>query len=193
MNAARFGLVSAVTASLCCVGPLLLLTLGLGSLGLGAVLGRLHWWFLTAAALFLLAGWHRYLREQRRCRAQACQMVRGGLTRGTLVAASVLVATFTSLNAWSTFAQPAAPAAASAAEEGTTVVIPITGMTCAMCEAAIERNLAQRPGVIDVDAQVASEQVVVTYDPEQIGVGDLVEAINQTGYRATAPPPEGAP
>ena len=187
MNAARFGILSAIFASLCCVGPLLLLALGLGSLGFGTVLGRYHWGFTGVAVLLLTTGWYRYVKEQSRCRTQQCQMARAGMTRWTLMAASVLVATFAGLNAWSTFAQPSGSVVRSPNSDGTTVTIPTRGMTCAMCEVAIERSLAKHPGVLSVDAQLATEQVVITYDPRKVRLSELMTVINKTGYQTQSP------
>lgn len=42
MTPDRLGILSALFASVCCLGPVLLVVLGLGSLGLGAFLGRYH-------------------------------------------------------------------------------------------------------------------------------------------------------
>lgn len=46
MKAKKLGIFSAILASICCLGPLILVLIGLGSLGIGAVISRYHWWFL---------------------------------------------------------------------------------------------------------------------------------------------------
>ena len=193
MSTTRLGLLSALLASLCCVGPLLLLALGLGSLGLGALLGRYHWGFTAVAIVLLATGWRESLKERHRCRIQQCQMVRGGVTKWTLMAASMLVATFTGLNIYSTFAQPALSPRVSSTPDSKTAIIPTKGMTCAMCEFAIEQRLAKHPGVLHVDAQAAAEQVVVTYDARKIDLRELMAVIDQAGYRTQAPAESTSP
>ncbi len=110
-------------------------------------------------------------------------MVRPKRTRWTLIAASVIVAGFTGLNAWAAVLPAGRTPAASVAAAGRTVTIPTKGMTCAMCELAIEQRLAKQPGVFQVDAQATAEQVVVTYDARKVDLRELMSVIDQAGYQ----------
>ena len=67
MKAKGLGILSAITASVCCLGPIVLIVLGLGSLGLGAALGKYHWYFIFAAALILSFAWRSYFKEKKSC------------------------------------------------------------------------------------------------------------------------------
>ncbi len=98
MKADTLGILSALVASVCCVTPLIVVLLGLGSLGIGAALGQFHWWFLFAAIWLLTYGWRAYVQEQRRCRTAQCEMRRSNTTRTMLIGASVIVAAFVGLN-----------------------------------------------------------------------------------------------
>lgn len=62
------------------------------------------------------------------------------------------------------------------------ITLPVTGMTCASCAAAIEKGLAKMPGLKRVNVNVTSEQVSVEYDPGQLDARDLVAAIVDVGY-----------
>jgi P-type Cu+ transporter len=62
------------------------------------------------------------------------------------------------------------------------VILPVTGMTCASCAAAIEEGLARLPGLSRVNINVASETVAVEYDPHKIDIRALVGAISDAGY-----------
>lgn len=189
MKSANLGILSALFASVCCVTPLILVLLGLGSLGIGAVLGRFHWWFLGVALVLLTTAWRRYVQECRRCATEHCEMASGTPTRWTLLVASLVVATFAGLNVY-TFAsqhQQTAPAPEHSLATASEVVIPVEGMTCVSCELTIESGLKRLPGVQDADARVADQAVSVRYDPTQISVDDMVEAINKTGYRVRSP------
>ncbi len=88
------GALSALAASACCLGPVVLGLLGLGSLGIAATLGRYHAWFTGLAVALLATGWQRYVKERRRCHSQQCQMAQRRLTKWTLVASSAAVAIF---------------------------------------------------------------------------------------------------
>jgi len=189
MKAAKLGILSALFASVCCVTPLLLVLLGLGSLGIGAALGRFHWWFLGAACVLLSVAWRRYVQERRRCATEQCAMASGTPTRWTLLVASLVVAAFAGLNVY-TFAsqrQQAATTPGVPSSTATEAVIPVEGMTCLSCELTIESGLKRLPGIQYADARVTDQTVSVRYDPSQISVDDMVEAINKTGYRARSP------
>ena len=65
------------------------------------------------------------------------------------------------------------------------VLIRIEGMHCHKCEMSIKKILQQRLGVHEVEVDFASGQASVLYDPAAISVGQLVEAVKQTGYKPT--------
>lgn len=190
MKPAQLGMFSALTASVCCLGPVILALLGLGSLGFGAVLGRYHWWFIVAAIGLLAVAWRSYLKEAARCRAASCQMARGKTTRTALTIASLVVAIFVGLNL-STYASQSRPTAHQAARsiqgQLASVMIPIEGMTCFTCELTVESSVKGLPGVRSVDAKVKESAAYVQYDPARVKVEDLVAAINKTGYKARRP------
>jgi len=65
MKAKQAGILSAILASTCCIGPLLPVAIGLGS---GAALvGRYHWFFLIGGLAVLTRAWAKYLREKTAC------------------------------------------------------------------------------------------------------------------------------
>jgi len=190
MKADRLGILSALLASACCLGPVLLVLLGLGSLGIGAVLGRYHWWFIGTALTLLVGAWRRYLKEAAGCRAASCAMARGKTTRAALLLASAVVAIFVGLNVY-TYASPSRGASRRTALSGneplTSVVIPVQGMTCFTCELTVESSLKRLAGVETADAKVTAEAAYVRYDPTRVSVEELIEAINKTGYQASLP------
>ena len=51
-------------------------------------------------------------------------------------------------------------------------------MTCSSCVHNIETNLRKKTGIIDVTVNLASSRGRVRYDPESIGVRDIVQHIN---------------
>ena len=190
MKPQKLGILSALVASACCLGPLLLVLLGLGSLGFGAVLGRFHWWFIGAAIALLVFAWRSYLKEARRCRTEACEMAQGKTTRTALILASVVVATFVGLNVYTYAAQRRGipePRASSISAALTSVVIQVEGMTCFTCELTVESSLKGLPGVQQVDAKVNEQAAHVWYDPKRVHFDAIISAINKTGFKATSP------
>jgi Cu+-exporting ATPase len=76
---------------------------------------------------------------------------------------------------------PKAPASAAK------VVIPVTGMTCAACEARIQRTLTRSRGVVDASVNLMMGNATVSFDPSATSPETLVDAIRATGYGADVP------
>ena len=64
------------------------------------------------------------------------------------------------------------------------ITIPVKGMTCAACQARVQRALQGQSGVIDASVNLMLKNAAVTYDPQIISSMALVEAIHETGYGA---------
>ena len=71
-----------------------------------------------------------------------------------------------------------------------TIRIPVSGMTCAACQARVQRTLQREPGVVEAGVNLMMHDATVRYFPEATSPGRLVEAIRSTGYGAELPPAE---
>ena len=71
-----------------------------------------------------------------------------------------------------------------------TARIPVTGMTCAACQARVQRTLQKHPGVTDATVNLMMANATISYDPAQVSPAALVAAIQGAGYGAEVPPPE---
>ncbi len=60
--------------------------------------------------------------------------------------------------------------------------IPIEGMHCASCSQAIEKSLDKLEGVEKSNASYASEKASVEYDPDEVDMEDISEAVESAGY-----------
>src|SRR5262245_54291870 len=69
----------------------------------------------------------------------------------------------------------------------TRVDIPVSGMTCAACQARVQRSLVRQPGVRDAAVNLMTRTASVTYDPTEASPQELVDAIRNTGYGADLP------
>ncbi|MCY3915684.1 MAG: heavy metal translocating P-type ATPase [Chloroflexi bacterium] len=63
-----------------------------------------------------------------------------------------------------------------------TIDLPITGMTCAMCEKNVTRALNRSEGVIQATVNLASEKASVSYLPGVTRRRDLADAVERAGY-----------
>ena len=63
-------------------------------------------------------------------------------------------------------------------------IIKISGMSCAACAARIERKLANLAGIQEATVNLATERAMVLFDPAQVKVDDLLQAVQELGYGA---------
>lgn len=68
-----------------------------------------------------------------------------------------------------------------------TARIPVTGMTCAACQARVQRTLQKHAGVSDATVNLMMGNATVTFDPATVTPDALVAAIRDTGYGAELP------
>jgi Cu+-exporting ATPase len=73
-----------------------------------------------------------------------------------------------------------------------TVVLPIHGMTCAACQAHVERSLRAAPGVLDATVNLLAHSARVMYEPKLSSLRDLVGVVDDAGYQASLPSHAGA-
>ena len=66
--------------------------------------------------------------------------------------------------------------------ENAQVSLPVTGMTCANCVSAVERNIKKVEGVESASVNLASERATVVYETDQAGLNDIIGRIERAGY-----------
>jgi len=67
-----------------------------------------------------------------------------------------------------------------------TARLNVTGMSCANCSATIEDALADLDGVVSANANYATDEGSVEYDPEVASLGDIYAAVESAGYGAVS-------
>jgi P-type Cu+ transporter len=82
--------------------------------------------------------------------------------------------------------EPAAPGLA-------TIELPVSGMTCAACQARVQKTLGNAEGVRGATVNLLMENATVTYDPLVTDPSALIRTIKDAGYEATLPPPRVSP
>ena len=185
METKHASILSAILGSLCCVGPLLFIALGLGTGS--AVIGRYHWFFIIAAMAVLAWSWTKYLRAKTVCDCEHRPMDGGRRSLISLLIATVIVFGFAGLNiSRYVFAGSPPPRAEQAVANGRErVVLRVEGMSCATCEIAVRRALKQVDGVASADVSVATNSATIDFDPTKTTADKLVVAVNSTGYRGS--------
>src|SRR6266852_1282072 len=67
------------------------------------------------------------------------------------------------------------------------VTIAVDGMTCAACQAHVQRALEHTRGVEKAAVNLMTGEATVAFDPEETKPAALLEAILDTGYEARLP------
>jgi len=62
------------------------------------------------------------------------------------------------------------------------ISLPVEGMTCAACSAAIERKLKKTKGIHEISVNLATEKASISYAPEEIRLSDIKQVIINLGY-----------
>src|SRR5919106_545203 len=82
------------------------------------------------------------------------------------------------------------PAVKEAPRDATRIALSVGGMTCAACQATVQRALSKQPGVLDASVNLMTESAAVTFDPAVTTPDAIVGAIQRVGYEAEIPAPE---
>ena len=91
-----------------------------------------------------------------------------------------------------TTAPPSASAKAAADKQALKITLPVEGMTCAACQANVQRALTTAPGVTRAAVNLMMHEATVHYDPAATSPEKLVAAINDTGYASHLPEVDSA-
>jgi Cu+-exporting ATPase len=83
-------------------------------------------------------------------------------------------------------APPGGPGAAGSIAR---ITIPVGGMTCAACQASVQRALARQPGVREVAVNLMLKNAAVVFDAAQTAPERLVDTIRRIGFEAHLPMP----
>src|SRR2546426_1184788 len=93
LSAGVIAWVGAALASLCCLLPLAVIVLGLGSGAFMATTMQYRWLLVPAGVIGIVTGFVLYVRERRRCNALACRMAGSHVTLVLLIVATVVFTT----------------------------------------------------------------------------------------------------
>lgn len=68
--------------------------------------------------------------------------------------------------------------------DSVTKTFAVEGMTCASCVQSVEKATQKLPGVLQSNVNLATEKMVIQYDPAALNVGAIKAAVSDAGYEA---------
>lgn len=188
--------VTAVTASLGCLGPLLAVLLGLGTFSAATTFETWRPYLLGLTVLLLVGAFYLNSRNHEVESEASGGQVRGANRSGKvrLWLATVVVMAFATFPYYSgvlplartqTRASSTKTAVSSEVANSKEVmaVVSISGMVCDACAAKVRNALAEVPGVKLANVSYAKGEAVVSYRREATNPDAIRSAIDATGFK----------
>jgi mercuric ion transport protein len=173
---------AAVIASLCCIGPVLVVFLGVGSIAAFSAFEIYRPYLIgLTVALIGLAFFLTYRKREVRCEDGSCKMesaskwAKKGVWTVTIVAG--LAIAFPYLNF-------APQTSVNKAVDSTAVVtLNLSGMDCNACAKGLEATLSRAAGVKKAAVEFENSRAVVEYDSTKTTVERLIAVVDETGFK----------
>ena len=181
---------AAFVASLCCLGPLLLGSVGLGA-ALVATFAPLRPYFLFLSAVLLALGFYSVYRKPKAaqvCAGEVCapQSRTRRMTKPLLWLATVGVAALAFFPSYGAkFVAKSTVTAPNSLTAVQTTELKITGMDCEVCAGVIQRKLLETPGVVKAEVRYPAGSATVQFDASQTDPEKLIAVVDGTGYKAS--------
>lgn len=187
-------IIAAGVASLCCIGPLVAVGLGVGTFGASALFESLRPYLLGLTALLLAGAFYLSYRKvpDAECADGSCapppekkRKQRELLWLST--AAVAVLATFPHYSGLLWGGRTSAEATAFAASKGeaeAVAVFAVEGMTCPGCAAGMKATLERKEGVASAEVDYEKASARIRFDPAITSVEKIIAAIGEMGYSA---------
>lgn len=186
---------AAVGASVCCVGPLLLLALGVGGAWIGnlTAMEKFRPIWMAAALVFLGLAFVRAYRkpgEEACAPGTTCAADAGRRNKFLLWIVTALVLGLLALPYAIPYAFAGSPGEVPVTRE---VTLSVRNMTCGACPIIVKKSLTRVEGVKDATVTLDPPRAVITYDPAKVDPERLTEATTRAGFPSTVMKEGGTP
>ena len=183
-SAGVLSVITAIAASACCIGPAILLALGVGGLGFASFLDPYRPYFLGLTAVLLGSAFYFAYRPVRAeaCAADGhCAPASRKRMRTTVWIASA-VALLAGFYPYIEGARAQAPLE----EQGIRAVsLDIKGMTCSACANHIRAELEKVDGVQGAVVRYPEADARVELESSDVSDDELLEAVKRAGYQGS--------
>ena len=178
LKAAAIGIKAGVLSSLCCVGALVLVLLGIGTVSAALSLTQYRPYFIVLGLAFMAAAtWYHFKRS---CNDGACkldkkQFIATALAVYAVILVVLLYAVVPALAPMVFSSQP--PVTVSASPDVKQVSLGIEGMTCPGCADIVENSMLKKQGILKAEVSYEEASAVVWYDPGMIDEDEIVKTV----------------
>jgi len=182
---------TAIAASACCIGPFVLLLLGVSGAWIGGLtLLEPFRPYLTALTLGLLgvAFYRVYRTPKEECTPGSACAIPKSRRRNKIVLWVMSVLVLGLLISPYVLPRVYAERDAVAVSNSRNVTLTVENMTCDACAVTIRTGLMRLDGVASAQATLRPPRAEVAYDPSVLSVEDLIEATTNLGYPSHVEP-----
>lgn len=177
-------LITAGFASVCCLGPIVLVGLGLGGAGLAAGIAKYRPIFLGVTAILIgIAFYLAYCKREVVCKNGTCQLKSGSrkmkAVLWVVLFVVVAIGTFPNWSGWFGSKQVLVISA-----DSQKVRLAISGMTCTGCAISIEKSLRKVTGIQFASVDFDKSEAVVQMERGRIKPEELFKAVQSAGHYA---------
>jgi len=179
------GIVAAILASSCCIGPLILAGLGISSVGIFSSLEKYRPLFMIITFAFI--GTSFYLTYRKKKSDECCDINKVKIDRIKKVTLWVITAVVVGLllfpYLYGSFGK--SDSVAPMSDDLQKVVIKVEGMTCEACAISINSVLSKIQSVSAVNVSLKKGEAIVGFDNivNDIPTSRLLTAIEDIGYK----------
>ena len=188
-------IVAAIAASLCCIGPVIAVALGLSAFGLAATFESIRPYLLGLTFSFIGFAFYRAYRGQDEHSATGvCEKT--GSRRAQMsfswfgAAIVVLLAAFPNYSGalWKTFGPRFQTAIATAAttQQNSLVVLAVDDLNCGGCVAAIQSTVSRLDGIHDVKFNYNDNTASITFDSRRVIAQQIESKVKAAGVNVIA-------
>ena len=185
-------MLSALTASLCCITPLLALLTGTSSLASSFSFLEPYRYVLIAVTVFVLGlAWFQKIKtdKQKDCNCETDKQnflqSKTFLFLVSIFAVIMLAFPYFSNTLYPPQDKTQVVVSSSSINNLSTVEFGVKGMTCSGCETHVEQEVNQLNGIISVEASYDNSNALVVFDTTKTNIQSIEAAILKTGYKVT--------
>lgn len=190
-NSAGAGLLVAITASLCCITPVLALVSGVSGIATSfSWLEPLRPFMIGLTVLIIAFAWYQKLKSKQSevdcaCEPGEKEKTPFMQTKTFLGMVTIFAGLMLAFPHYSSFFYPEVTKNELTSEpfEVRQIKLEVAGMTCTSCEDHINHEVSKLAGVNDIKASYKESNTIVIFDPRKTSKEEIIEAINGTGYK----------
>lgn len=183
------GILTAISASLCCITPVLAVLAG--SSGVAATFSWLEPfrpWLIGVTAVVLALAWYQKLKprteEEISCACEDDEKPSFWQSKKFLGIVTVFAAAMLAFPYYADVFYPETRLSESVnVNLESTYEIAITGMTCTGCEEHVKLEIGNLPGISKLEVSYEQGNAVVSFDESKTGIEEVKTAVDRTGYK----------